>query len=131
MVFCPECDAKFPAPPALSTLPPQRAIMGFAFSLSAGALIFVNSLLLTMYWDQLIQIFPWLVNFDVTFLMFLGVACGICILLGAVIIYTPTFEVIGAMLVIIFSLIAIIVGGGFIVGVVSGVLGGALAILKK
>jgi len=131
MVFCPECDAKFPAPSAPSSLPPQRATMGFIFSLVAGALIFINGLLLTSYQADLSQLFPWLTNFETTFLMFLGVACGICVLLGAVIIYLPTFEVIGAILVLIFSLIAILVGGGFIVGVASGVVGGALAILKK
>jgi hypothetical protein len=33
--------------------------------------------------------------------------------------------------VLIFSLIAILVGGGFIAGMVSGIVGGIMAILKK
>jgi len=131
MVFCLECDAKFPSPTTQSALPVQRAVMGFVFSLVAGALIFVNSLLVKFYQGQLEQLFPWLSSFDPLFLMFLGVICGILVLFGAIITYYPTIEVMGASLVLIFSLLSVLIGGGFIVGVVSGVVGGALAISKK
>jgi len=131
MVFCPECDAKFPGPTVQPTLPPQRAIMGFLFSLVAGALVFTNSLLVKFYWVELGQMFPWLSSFDPLFLMFLGVICGILVLFGAIVTYYPTAEAIGASLVLIFSLLSVLIGGGFIVGVVCGIVGGALAILKK
>lgn len=131
MVLCPECDAKFPAPLPPAAAPPQRAVIGFVFSIVAGALILINALLLETYLADLAQIFPWLLQFDVIFLTYLGVTSAIVIIIGAIILYMPTFEVIGALLVLIFSIIAILVGGGFIAGLVSGLVGGVMAILKK
>jgi hypothetical protein len=131
IVLCPECDAKFPAPPIPAAVPPHRAVLGFIFSIIAGALILINSLLLNTYLCDLAQIFPWLLQFDTVFLTYLGAISAIVIIIGAVILYTPTFEVIGAILVLIFSLIAILVGGGFIAGMVSGIVGGIMAILRK
>ncbi|MEM2780259.1 MAG: hypothetical protein QW791_05245 [Candidatus Bathyarchaeia archaeon] len=131
MVLCPECDAKFPAPLPPAVIPPRRAVIGFIFSIVAGALILINALLLETYFVDLAQIFPWLLQFDTTFLTYLGVTSAIVIIIGAIILYMPTFEVIGALLVLIFSIIAILVGGGFIAGLVSGLIGGIMAILKK
>ncbi len=131
MVLCPECDAKFPAPLPPAVVPPQRAVIGFIFSIVAGALILINALLLKTYFVELAQIFPWLLQFDTVLLTYLGVASALVIIIGAIILYTPTFEVIGALLVLIFSIITILIGGGFIAGLVSGLVGGVMAILKK
>jgi hypothetical protein len=52
-------------------------------------------------------------------------------MVGAVLIYMPGKEVVGGIIVLIFSLLSIIVGGGFYLGLVLGIIGGILGILKK
>jgi hypothetical protein len=39
--------------------------------------------------------------------------------------------VIGGILVLIFSILSIIIGGGFIIGLILGIIGGALGLAKK
>ena len=56
---------------------------------------------------------------------------AIIIFLGAYYIYLPGgYEMVGGIVVAIFSLIGIITGGGFIVGTILGVIGGVLGIFE-
>ena len=43
----------------------------------------------------------------------------------------PGKEVIGGILVIIFSILSIVIGGGFIIGLILGIIGGILGLAKK
>jgi len=56
---------------------------------------------------------------------------GIIVLIGAFLIYMPGKEVIGGILVLIFSILSIFVGGGFLIGLILGIIGGALGLAKK
>jgi hypothetical protein len=61
-----------------------------------------------------------------------GLICGVLILLGAFMIYTrPGSHGIWGIIILIFSLLSFIAGGGFIIGAILGVIGGILAIVWK
>ena len=46
-------------------------------------------------------------------------------------IYNSGTEVVGGAIVIIFSALSIITGGGWVIGLILGVVGGIIGILKK
>jgi len=60
-----------------------------------------------------------------------GVIFAVLVLIGAILIYIPGKEVVGGILVIIFSLLSVITGGGFLIGLILGIIGGALGLAKK
>lgn len=59
-----------------------------------------------------------------------AVVFAILILVGAYLIYNR-MEATGAVLVLIFSVLSILVGSGWLIGLILGVIGGILALLKK
>lgn len=127
-------------PPA----PVKKATAGFAISLIGGIIILINGLLILAA-AALISSFsglipsgipgvPEVTGAAVTFVEMLGAAgtiFAIIVIIGAILIYMPGKEIIGGILVIIFSLLSIVVGGGFILGLILGIIGGALGLAKK
>jgi len=124
----------------------KRATAGFAVSLIAGILIILCSaiLLAAAVWleDWLTELMSNTnVPVEVTvsgvaqmMLAILGAAgliFGIIVLVGAYFIYTPGKEKIGGVLVLVFSILSIIAGGGFLIGLILGIIGGALGLAKK
>ncbi len=126
-------------PPA----PVKKATAGFAISLIGGIIILINGLLILAA-ASLLSSFMGLIptgipgtdltGAAVTFVQMLGAAgtiFAIIVIIGAILIYMPGKEIIGGILVIIFSLLSIVVGGGFILGLILGIIGGALGLAKK
>ena len=60
-----------------------------------------------------------------------GIAIGACMLGGAYLIASSIFKIIGAIVVVIFSLVSVVIGGGWIVGLALGLLGGILGLFGK
>lgn len=62
-----------------------------------------------------------------------GLIFGIIIIIGAALMHTtdPSKVKTGSILVLIFSILSIIIGGGFIIGLILGVVGGALGLAWK
>jgi len=60
-----------------------------------------------------------------------GTIFAILVIIGAILIYMPGKEVIGGILVLIFSILSIVIGGGFLIGLILGIIGGALGLAKK
>jgi hypothetical protein len=56
---------------------------------------------------------------------------AIIIFIGAYLIYMPGRETLGGILVLIFSIVSFIGGGGFFIGAILGIVGGALGLAKK
>jgi len=52
-------------------------------------------------------------------------------MIGAALIYIPGKEAAGAALVLLFSIVSIVVLGGFIVGITMGIVGASLGFAKK
>jgi hypothetical protein len=115
--------------------PVKRATAGFAISLIAGIIILINALVVLSLASFMSSLF------DAIGLSFLGTAFtvygavgllfAILVLVGAIVIFMPGKEVIGGILVLIFSILSIIIGGGFIIGLILGIIGGALGLAKK
>jgi len=122
----------------LKDLPTQtkRAIAGFALSLVGGILILLRGLIRIVAGDVITFVgsdeirHRFLAGLALNLLGGIAVAIGIVIIIGAILIYNR-MEVAGGVIVIIFSVLSIFVGSGWLVGLILGVIGGILALAKK
>ena len=71
-----------------------------------------------------------LAGIALTVLGAIAVVFGIVIIVGAYLIYTG-METVGGIIVLIFSVLSIFVGSGWLIGLILGVIGGILGLLKK
>jgi len=109
----------------------KKATAGFIISLIAGILILINALVfvaLASFFEDLGLGFATgiMAGFGA-----MGLIFAVLVIIGAILIYMPGKEVIGGILVLIFSILSIFIGGGFIIGLILGIIGGALGIAKK
>lgn len=115
-----------------------KSTRAFTLSLTAGILILCNSALLgaAATW------FPWVIptlpgstdNSAIPFasLTAIGLVCGVLVLLGATMLRkAPVNRKIWGIVIIVFSISSVITGGGFIIGFILGIIGGALAFSRK
>jgi hypothetical protein len=121
---------------------PKRATIGFALSLVAGIFILLNGLAfiaLQSLLNSIIDFIPMPVQIpgigiaEAVFATIgaIGVVFAIIVLVGAFLIYMPGKEMIGGIIVLIFSILSIVAMGGFFIGMILGIIGGALGIAKK
>lgn len=112
----------------------KKATAGFIVSLIAGVLILLNGLMflaLAEFIEDLGAFFPDFISDIFTGMAAVGVIFALLVIIGAILIYMPGKEVIGGILVIIFSILSIVIGGGFLIGLILGIIGGALGLAKK
>jgi hypothetical protein len=119
----------------------KRATAGFALSLISGVLVLLNGMLLIVIATRLQDFLNDVGMSDLprsvlgeTFLTAIGavgLAFGVLILIGSYLIYTPGKETLGGILVLVFGMLSIFTGGGLIVGMILGIIGGALGLAKK
>ena len=112
----------------------KRATTGFIISLIAGILIVINGLMfvaLAEFLETLETSLPIFVTGIFAGLAAVGVILGVLVIIGAILIYMPGKEVIGGILVIIISILSIVIGGGFLIGLILGIIGGILGLAKK
>jgi hypothetical protein len=115
---------------------PKRATIGFAFSL-AGALVILAQGLVRIVRGEI----TFLGSDEIRRRILAGLALGtvgviavvfaVLIIIGAYFIFNPGTEVVGGIIVLIFSAFSIIAGGGWLIGLILGIIGGILALLKK
>ncbi len=113
----------------------KRATAGFIVSLIAAILILLNAIFVSAIigiigavgFKELMPI----VAGGLIIYTVVGVIFAVLVLIGAILIYIPGKEVVGGILVIIFSLLSVITGGGFLIGLILGIIGGALGLAKK
>jgi len=116
----------------------EKPTKAFVLSLIAGILILSNSALLgaAATW------FPWIIPTlpgssanDTTVLYrltALGLIFGVLVSLGAIMLHRkPVNKKAWGIIVIVFSIPSVITGGGFIVGFILGIIGGAKALSWK
>lgn len=96
-------------------------------SLVAGILILINAFILPVPGFFLVSsaIFPFMAGFDPSVLFILGLALGVIVLVGAVFIILGS-PVVGAIIVFLAAVASLIAGGGFIAGLVLGVIASIL-----
>ena len=116
----------------------EKPTKAFTLSLIAGILIISNSALLgaAATW------FPWIIPTlpgssanDTTVLMRLaavGLIFGVLVLLGAIMLYSkPANKKAWGIIIVVFSIPSVVTGGGFIIGFILGIIGGASALSRK
>jgi len=139
-IFCSSCGTRLSGvrPGILGARPvtaelAARASIGFVMTIIGGFLIVLGSLGLSYIsayiWGTTVP--PWFAGMPVWAALGVGVIFGLFVILSSVLIYQPGFESMGGILAIVFSVLSIVVLGGFMFGTVLGLLGGLMAILKK
>ena len=116
----------------------DKPTKAFTLSLIAGILIICNAVLLGVVAKWFIGIMPILpgsTGNDPMFLIELatvGLIFGILVLLGALMLHIkPANKKAWGIMIIVFSIPSVIMGGGFIIGFILGIIGGKLALSGK
>jgi hypothetical protein len=99
--------------------------------LTSAALIFANAgvLLWPAFFFTWVAYFPWVAQLG-SFGFILGVVLGM-VILGAVILYMLGFRVLSAFMVFPAAIVSLFIGGGFLVGLILGVLTGIFMIMNE
>ncbi len=92
----------------------------------AAGLIFANAvaLLYPPFFFTWIGFFPWVAQLG-SFAFILGIVLGI-VLLGAVILFLLGFRVLAAFVIFPTALVSLLIGGGFLAGLILAVLAGVI-----
>ena len=143
-VFCSSCGTRLSgARPGILARPSgtgfggsaelgSRISIGFIMTIMGGFLIVLGSLVLPWILSFLFISLPWgPPTLPMWALVATGIILGLFVILSSVLIYMPGFEAIGGILAIVFSILSIMVLGGLIFGMILGLLGGLMAIMKK
>ena len=130
-------------PPPSSPVEKGYSGIGFAFALVAGILILIGAgvmlaiipLIATVLpWAELDpqgQIVPGIVGTALTVLAALSIVFGIVIIVADIIFVRAGKKFTGGLIILILSIISLFGGGGFILGSILGIIGGALILRKK
>ena len=116
----------------------EKPKQAFTLSLIAGILIVCNAVAVGVAGAYFPWVFPTLPGSDnnatVSFetIAVIGLICGALVLLGAVLLHTrPENGKAWGIMIIVFSIPSVVTGGGFIVGFILGIIGGAKALRRN
>ncbi len=116
----------------------EKPTKAFILSLIAGILIISNTTLLgvaTTWFPEVIPTLPGSSANDTTVLYRLtaiGLIFGVIVLLGAIMLHIkPENKKAWGIIILVFSIPSVVTGGGFIIGFILGIIGGALALSRK
>lgn len=121
----------------------KKPIAGFVLSLISGILIFINAIILAIFASV---IHTFIITFDIIHygrirfpfepsslfilsLAIIGIICGVIIILASYLTYKGNI-MLGGILTLIFSILSIAIGGGFFIGMIFGIIGGILTLLR-
>ena len=112
----------------------KRAVYGYSSSIVSGILVLINGIVLAAVGSVVSGIIPamWsgLASTATAALGAVGIVFGILILIGSGLTYYRR-ERAGGVLTLIFSILSVAVGGGFIIGEILGIAGGSLSVARK
>ncbi len=114
----------------------HKATLGFGFSLAGAILIMIRGLIRMVAGDVVTFVgsdeirHRFLAGLALNILGLVAVVFAALIILGAYFLYTG-MTTIGASFVIVFSLLSLVAGSGWLIGLILGVIGGILGFLKK
>ena len=116
----------------------EKPTRAFKLSLIAGILILINTGLVgaaTTWFPSLIPTLPGSTGNDSTLLYTLTVAVlifGAIVLFGAIMLdKKPANKKAWGIMIIVFSILSYLTAGGFIIGSILGIIGGALALRRR
>jgi len=137
-VYCPFCGRpQVVLPPPTPRLVSGRRLGGrniiaVVLSLLSGILVLLNSaaLLAPSFWAMWSSVFFWLPTIGQSYSFMLGALIGLTLVLGAIIMALSN-GALADVIIFPFAIFSLIVGGGFIAGMILGILGGILAIARR
>jgi hypothetical protein len=108
-----------------------KVTAGFALAIVAGVLVLINSVV--WFWTSNFTqaVFGGTLGMPFVVLGSIAVIFAIVILIGALLIYLYKKEYLGGIIVLIFSIFSLGVGGGFVIGSLLGILGSIVILLPK
>jgi hypothetical protein len=116
----------------------EKPTKAFILSLIAGILILSNTVLIGVaarWFPGMIPTLPGSSANDTTVLYRLaavGLIFGVLVLLGAIMLHIkPVNKKAWGIMIVVFSIPSVVTGGGFIIGFILGIIGGALALSRK
>jgi hypothetical protein len=115
---------------------PKKATTAFVLSLAGGILVLLEGLIRIIRGEALAvfgtdRLWSRLLGLAIRVDGLIGIVLAVIIIVGAVLIYNSKTQMTGGVIVLIFALLSIIAGGGWLIGLILGVIGGILALLKK
>ena len=109
----------------------RYSLLAVLLLLTSASLIFANAaaLLWPGFFATWIVFFPWVLQLG-SFNFILGVVLGL-IILGAAFLYMLGYRVLSAFMVFPAAIVSFLIGGGFVVGLVLGVLTGIYMVMNE
>ena len=137
-VYCPYCGRPqvVLARPVPGMVRPvgrgRRSIFGFVFSLISGILVILNAgaLLSPSFFSLWSGIFFWLQVLGPVYGFALGMIIGIVLIMGSIIMVLR-HGALADIVIFPFAVFSLIIGGGFIAGMLLGIIGGIIGALKR
>ena len=108
----------------------KNVTAGFALAIVAAVFVLINGAVWLMVSSLFLMFLP-ISGFPFVVLGVIGVLFAAAILIGAILVYVFKKEYIGGLIVLIFSILSMGVGGGFFIGFVLGVLGAFFILTKR
>jgi hypothetical protein len=136
-VYCPFCGrgqviVARPGPQIVSGRRSNRGIFATILTLLSGVLVLLNSaaLLSPSFFAIWSSVFFWLPTIGQTYAFVLGALIGLTLIFGAIIMALSN-GALADVIVFPFAIFSLMIGGGFIAGMILGILGGILALLRR
>jgi hypothetical protein len=108
----------------------KNVTAGFALAIAAAVFVLINGAVWLMVSSLFLMFLP-ISGFPFVVLGVIGVIFAAAILIGAILVYVFKKEHIGGLIVLIFSILSMGVGGGFFIGFALGVLGAFFILTKR
>jgi len=116
----------------------SKSMKALLLSMVAGILIISNTILLGVaatWFPEIIPTLPGETANDTPTLYTLtaiGLILGVLVLLAAIMLHIkPVNKKMWGILIVVFSIPSVVTGGGFIIGFILGIIGGALSLSRK
>jgi hypothetical protein len=115
----------------------EKSTRAYVLSLVAGLLITGNTGLLGAAATRFPKIIPTIPGSSIDTaglyrLTAIGLILGVLVILGAVMLrIRPANKMVWGIMIIVFSIPSVVTGGGFIIGFILGIIGGASALSRK
>ena len=137
-VYCPFCGKPqvILGPPPARLVPGRRMggknIIAVILALISGVLVLLNSaaLLSPSFWALWTSIFFWLPVIGPSYAFMIGAIIGLTIVLGAIIMAVGN-GALADVIIFPFAIFSLMIGGGFIAGMLLGILAGILALVRR
>jgi hypothetical protein len=116
----------------------HKITAGVVFSAIGGAIVLIQGVYILLLGEDIIflelesELRPAVpIGFGTELIGIFAIIVGFCILGGAFLVSTADVPVIGGMVVLIFSVVSLFVGGGWLLGLVFAAIGGILGLFRK